>query len=137
MTIKVNGGIQPGVWVERNVEFVKLTFSADITTSAFDIPNSCLDNAIAKLLENKATVLAVSELSDDGLTVDVMLGHAQGYTSATDNAVISTGTTVDGVDEDGVAVAATVAIKFAVFSGLRAAVAGDLTLFEGQYFRSI
>jgi len=137
MTIKVNGGIQPGVWVERNVEFVTLTFSADITSSAFDIPNSVLDNAIAKLLENKATVLAVSELYATGTKVDVMLGHAQGYTSLDDDAIISTGTTVDGDDANGDTVAATVEIAFAVFSGLRAAVAGDLTLFEGQYFRSI
>lgn len=137
MVAKVNGGIESGVWVERDVQFVTLTFSADITTSAFDIPNSVLDNAVQKLVENKATVLAVSELYSTGTKIDIMLGHAQGWTAAANDGVIATGVDVTGLDTAGDALAATVGINFAVFSGLRAATSADLTEFNGEFFRSI
>lgn len=130
MVQKVNGGIEKGVWVERDVTFVKLTFSADITTSAFGIPNSVLDNAIQKLVERKATVLAVSELYGTGTTVDVMLGHASGWYSEANDGSIAAAVDVTGLDNAGAELSATVDIDFAVFSGLRAAVAGDLTEFE-------
>lgn len=137
MVAKVNGGIESGVWVERDVQFVTLTFSADITTSAFDIPNSVLDNAVQKLVENKATVLAVSELYSTGTKIDIMLGHAQGWTAAANDGVIAAGVDVTGLDTSGDALAATVDINFAVFSGLRAATSADLTEFNGEFFRSI
>ena len=131
MVQKVNGGIEKGVWVERDVTFVGLTFNVDITDSAFGIPNSCLDNAIQKLVERKATVLAVSELYNTGTQVDVMLGHAQGWYSAADDGVIATGLDVTGVQADlETELAATVDINFAVFSGLRAATASDMEAFE-------
>lgn len=134
MVQKVNGGIEKGVWVERDVSFVKLKFSADISDSAFGIPNSCLDNAIQKLVERKATVLAVSELYDGdatGDTVDVMLGHAQGWYSAADDGEIATGLDVTGFEADlETEVSATVTIQFAVFSGLREATSADMVAFE-------
>ena len=34
MTTKVNGAAYPGVWVERKVAFVKITFSTDISALA-------------------------------------------------------------------------------------------------------
>lgn len=131
MVQKVNGGIEKGVWVERDVTFVNLTFSADITDSAFGIPNSCLDNAIQKLVERKATVLAVSELYNSGTQIDVMLGHAQGWFSAADDGVIATGLDVTGLEADlETELSATVDINFAVFSGLRAATSADMEAFD-------
>lgn len=130
---KVNGGIQKGVWFERDVTFVTLTFSVDVSTSAFGIPNSCVDNAVQKLAERRATVLAVSELYSGGTKIDLILGHASGWASAANDGVIFTAETVDGLkatlDEDDKLVA-TVGAKFAVFGGLRAATSADLEEFE-------
>lgn len=134
---KIHGGVEKGVWVERDVTFVTLTFSTDITDSAFGIPNSCLDNAIQKLVERKATVLGVSELYDGGTKVDVVLGHASGWTSDA-NGSIAASVDVTGFEADlTTTLAATVDIDFAVFSGLRAAVTADLTEFDGEYFLAV
>ncbi len=130
---KINGGIEKGVWVERDVTFVTLTFSADVSDSAFGIPNSCLDNAIQKLAEQRATVLAVSELYESGTKIDLMLGHASGWAAEADDGVLFEDLAVDGYKESldpQDKVAATVAAKFAVFSGLREATAADLEEFE-------
>lgn len=130
---KVNGGIEKGVWVERDVTFVTLTFSGDVSESAFGIPNSCLDNAIQKLAEQRATVLAVSELYEGGTKVDLMLGHASGWAAKAEDGVLFADLTVDGYKDSldpQDKVAATVSGKFAVFSGLREAQAADLEEFE-------
>lgn len=109
MTQKINGAAYSGVWVERKVAFVKLTFSKDITAlpaadlvvlgtttaagagtvadSSFAIVESVLVQAL-KTLETKATVLAISKL-DGGLTVDVMLGNAEGWFSDVDGLIAS------------------------------------------------
>jgi hypothetical protein len=99
MVSKVNGAAYPGVWVERNVAFVKITFSADIRTilaanlrllgtttavgtltvaeSGFGVVESVLVKAL-KALEVKATILGIGA-SEDGINYDVMLGHAEGW----------------------------------------------------------
>lgn len=114
MTVKVNGAAYPGIWVEKQVSFIKLTFSAALTsipaasmfltgtttqtttTSAGDSSFAVVESAIVqalKLLETKATVLGVSDLSAAGTVVDVMVGVSEGFFS--DNVgVISTGNTV-------------------------------------------
>ena len=120
MTKKVHGGVKKGTWFERDVSFVTLTFSADVTTSAFGIPGSCLDNAVAVLAQRKATVLGVRDLYSSGTKVDVILGHAQGWTS--DNVgVIVSGVAVDGVAADlTTVVPANVTINFSKFQALPA-----------------
>lgn len=102
MTTKVNGAAYPGVWVERKVAFVKLTFSKDITAleaadltvlgtttaagagtianSGFAVVESALVQAL-KIVETKATILAISNFNVAQLSVDVMLGNAEGWFS--------------------------------------------------------
>ena len=102
MTTKVNGAAYPGVWVERKVAFVKLTFSknikalaaADLTVlgtataagagtvadSSFAVVESAMVQAL-KTLETKATVLAISSYDATAFSVDVMLGNAEGWFS--------------------------------------------------------
>jgi len=108
MVSKVNGAAYPGVWVERNVAFVKITFSKDIralaatdllvlgTTvpaavgtvadSSFGVVESVLVKAL-KALEVKATILGIGH-SETGLAYDVMLGHAEGWFAALTDGVI-------------------------------------------------
>jgi len=105
MTTKVNGAAYPGVWVERKVAFVKLTFSANIAAlaasnlfvlgtttpagtgtvgdSTFGVVESAIVQAL-KTLETKATVLAVSKYDASSRSIDVMLGNSEGWFS--DNA---------------------------------------------------
>ncbi len=102
MTQKINGAAYPGVWVERKVAFVKVSFNKDIkalaaadltvlgsTTAAgagtvadsgFAVVESALVQAL-KTLETKATVLAVSEYDAASFSFDVMLGNAEGWFS--------------------------------------------------------
>lgn len=102
MTTKVNGAAYPGVWVERKVAFVKLTFSKDIaalaaadlrvlgtTTAAgagtvadstFAVVESAIVQAL-KTVETKATLLAVSKYNATDFSIDVMLGNAEGWFS--------------------------------------------------------
>lgn len=102
MTVKVNGAAYPGVWVERKVAFVKVTFSKDISAlaaadltvlgtttpaglgtvadSTFGIVESALVQAL-KTVETKATILAVSKYDDTAFSIDVMLGNAEGWFS--------------------------------------------------------
>lgn len=116
MTTKVNGAAYPGVWVERKVAFVKLTFSKDIAALAdadltvlgtstaagagtvadatFAVVESALVQAL-KSLETKSTVLAVSNYDAATFSVDVMLGHAEGWFSDAAG-VIATGLPVVG-----------------------------------------
>ena len=105
MTTKVNGAAYAGIWVEKQVTFVKLTFDQDIraipaadlrvlgtTTvldtgvgdSSFAVVESVLVSAL-KTLATRSTILAISTTTN-GLTYDVMLGHAASWFSAGDAA---------------------------------------------------
>lgn len=150
MTIKVNGGIKSGFWAERKVDFVTLTFGTDIVdpegdgtlSSGFNFPDTVLDVAVQKLVQNKAVLLAVGDMYADGTKVDLIVGHAQGWVS--DNAgVIATALPVVGkqYDVDGKAVtdtlSTTVTINYAKLAGLTAATGADLVEFpagSGEYW---
>lgn len=102
MTQKVNGAAYPGVWFEKKVAFVKLTFNKDISAlaatdlnvlgtttttgagtvadSTFGVVESAIVQAL-KIVETKATILGVSKYDATGFTVDVILGNAQGWFS--------------------------------------------------------
>lgn len=102
MTTKVNGAAYPGVWVEKKVSFVKLTFNKDIAalaaadltvlgtttaagantvaSSVFGVVESAVVQAL-KTLETKASVLAVSNYDAATYSVDVMLGNSEGWFS--------------------------------------------------------
>lgn len=117
MTVKVNGAAYPGVWVERKVAFVKLTFSKDIAAlvaadltvlgtatpagagtvagSLFGVVESAMVQAL-KTLETKATVLAISEYDAVGFSVDVMLGNAEGWFAPLTDGIIATALPVLG-----------------------------------------
>lgn len=116
MTTKVNGAAYPGVWFERKVTFMKLTFSKDIQAlltadlkvlgtstasgagtvadSTFGVVESAIVQAL-KQLETKATVLGVSTYEPNEHSVDVILGNAAGWFSD-DVGVIATGLPVVG-----------------------------------------
>jgi hypothetical protein len=102
MTQKINGAAYSGIWVEKKVAFIKLTFSKDITAlaaadlvvlgtatpagagtvadSSFGVVESAMVQAL-KTLETKATVLAISRFDTATFSVDVMLGNAEGWFS--------------------------------------------------------
>jgi hypothetical protein len=149
MTTKVNGAAYPGVWVERKVAFVKLTFNADISalpaadltvlgtatpagagtvaSSVFGVVESAMVQAL-KVLETKATVLAISEYNATSFSVDVMLGNAEGWFAPLTNGVIATaipvGTSQAVVTVAGAAPTATVG---ALVSVLPAALTFDMS----------
>lgn len=101
MTTKVNGAAYAGIWVEKQVAFVKMTFDQDIRAipatdlvvlgtatpaglgtvadSEFGVVESVIVQAL-KTVAATATILAVSR-SSNGLTYDVMLGYAEGWFS--------------------------------------------------------
>ena len=111
MTTKVNGAAYPGIWVEKKVAFVKLTFNTDISAlaasaltvlgtataagtgavadSTFGVVESAVVQAL-KTLETKSTVLGVSRFNVATLSIDVMLGVSEGWFSDV-NGVIATG----------------------------------------------
>lgn len=100
MTVKVHGSVQPGVWFERKVAFVKVTFSKDVSAledtdltvlgtatavgagtvadSTFGIVESAVVQAL-KTLETKAVVLGVSKYDATASSVDVILGASEGW----------------------------------------------------------
>lgn len=102
MTTKVNGAAYAGIWVEKKVAFVKLTFSKDIVAlpaadllvlgtatpagagtvaaSVFGVVESAVVQAL-KTLETKSTVLAVSKYDAATFSIDVMLGVSEGWFS--------------------------------------------------------
>lgn len=110
MTTKINGAAYPGVWVERKVAFVKITFNQDllaldendtyllgtttapsattVAASVFGVVESAVVQAL-KVLETKATVLAVSSYDATNFSIDEMLGNAEGWFSDA-NGVIAT-----------------------------------------------
>jgi len=104
MTTKVNGAAYAGIWVEKQVTFVKLTFNTDISAlltadlrvlgtataagdgtvadATFAVVESAMVQAL-KTLQTKSTVLAISRYDASAFSVDVMLGHAEGWFSDT------------------------------------------------------
>lgn len=116
MTQKVNGAAYSGVWFEKKVAFVKLTFSKDINalaatdltvlgtatnagagtvaSSVFGVVESAVVQAL-KTLETKATVIGVSTYSDVDYTIDVILGTSEGWFSDA-NGLIATGLPILG-----------------------------------------
>lgn len=110
MTTKINGAAYPGIWVEKQVTFVKLTFSADISAiaaahltllgtttaasagtvadSTFGVVESAVVQSL-KVLQQKSTVLGISKYDVATHSVDVMLGWAEGWFSDV-NGVIAT-----------------------------------------------
>jgi len=106
MTTKVHGAAYAGIWVEKQVTFVKMTFSKNIkaltdadlhvlgsplvpagagtiANSEFAVVESVMVSAL-KTLATRSTILAIST-SATGLTYDVMLGHAASWFSAGDS----------------------------------------------------
>lgn len=102
MTTKINGAAYPGVWVEKKTAFAKITFSKDIkalvqgdlyllgtttppsATTVADSTFGVVESAIVaalKLMETKATVLAVSAYDASAYSIDVLLGNAEGWFS--------------------------------------------------------
>lgn len=97
---KINGAAYPGIWVEKQVVFVKITFSADISaipaaflwelgtttsvsagavgSSVFGVVESVLVQAL-ETLELDATVLGMSQYDAGTCSVDVMLGFATAW----------------------------------------------------------
>jgi hypothetical protein len=172
MTQKVNGAAYRGVWVERQVTFIKLTFSTDITAvaaadltvlgtatpvgattvadSSFAVVESALVQAL-KTASTKATILGISKFDVGTLSVDVMLGHAEGWFSDAAGviatalpvlgaqAVVTTVATAAPLNALGDLVsvapgAITVDVAFAAFNGTMAAAtaaAGDLVTGPG------
>ncbi len=107
MTTKVHGAAYAGIWVEKQVTFVKMTFNknikalldadlhvlgtpavpvaaGNIANSEFAVVESVMVSAL-KTLATRSTILAIST-SATGLTYDVMLGHAASWFSAGDAA---------------------------------------------------
>jgi hypothetical protein len=138
MTAKVNGGVQKGFWAERKVDFITLTFSADVTTSAFDVTDSVLVKAM-ELIQQRGTVIAVGPLYNGGTQVDVLFGSSQGWPSDDGTTgILPAPVTLDGFDDTGAAFSADLnTIVYAAFSGLDAYPTGDLIEFpegSGEYW---
>ena len=116
MTQKVHGAAYPGIWVERQVAFVKIDFSGNanalaaaslyrlgtttavsagtVADSTFGVVESAIVQAL-KLVQTQATVLGISKYDAATDSVDVMLGFAEGWFS--DNVgVIATAVPVTG-----------------------------------------
>ncbi len=110
MTQKINGAAYPGIWAEKQVAFIKITFSTNIaalaaanlselgTTTAvsantvadstFGVVESAVVQAL-KTLETSGTVLGVSQYNTASNSVDVMVGFADGWFSD-QNGIIAT-----------------------------------------------
>jgi len=108
MTQKINGAAYPGVWVEKDTAFVRVTFgeqmnavvAADLLTlgdlavttvvadSTFGVVESAIVQAL-KYLQSKATVLAVSAYDISTFSFDVFLGSAEGFFSDTAGLIVN------------------------------------------------
>lgn len=144
MTIKVNGGVKAGMFFERKVAFVTITFGAAINAagadSSFGKPDTVLDNAVQKLIQQKAVVLGVSELYAAGTKVDLILGTSQGWTADNAGEIFDVAVVGKTYDANGVAVgtqSTTAVAAFAKFQALPAVAGGDLVEFpvgSGDYY---
>lgn len=112
MTQKVNGAAYTGIWVEKQVSFVKLVFSKDISAllaadlfvlgtataagantvadSSFGVVESVLVQAL-KTLETKSTVLGISRYLQ--ITPTVVVTMAAGASTGTSTTITVTSTT--------------------------------------------
>jgi hypothetical protein len=134
MVTKVNGAAYPGVWMEKDTAFVRVTFgeqmnavvTADLlkldgtavtgtvtANSTFGVVESAIVQAL-KWLEQRATIIAVSSYDISSFSFDVMLGSAQGLFSTT-----------AGLIADDVALTGTVQAKVVTATGANVAV-GDI-----------
>jgi hypothetical protein len=113
MVQKINGAAYPGVWVEKDTAFVRVTFgeqmnaivAADLTTldglavttvvadSTFAVVESAIVQAL-KYVQSKATVLAVSSYDISSFSFDVFLGSAEGFFSDNAGAIVATGSPI-------------------------------------------
>ena len=103
MTVKVHGAAYPGMWVERNTAFIKITFStavnATLTYSAFGVVESAVVQAL-KTVALKATILGVTDLDSTGTMLTVFVGHAEGWFAPLTDGVIATAVPVTGAAEN-------------------------------------
>lgn len=145
MTTRINGGIRRGIYVEQEVRFVRLDFTDSLGaigadnafSSDFNVPNSILEHAV-ELVAGRATVLGVGGpsdvVADTSSSYVLMLGYAQGHSSAANTGVILSGVTVSGLDSDGATVSASLTATFAKFEDLPVVAAADMTLSpDGKY----
>lgn len=117
MVAKVNGAAYPGIWVEKQVTFVKISFFATNGTTPLDISalpaadlyelgtttpvssGTVADGTFAvvesvlvqalETLETNATILGISAYNTTTFSVDVMLGYAESWFSDL-NGIIAT-----------------------------------------------
>ena len=102
MTQKINGAIFPGVWVEKHVAFIKVTFNTDVAAlapaaltlmdgvtpvdsavtadSTFGVVESAIAQAV-KMIETKAVVLGVTRYNAATSSFDAIVGVSEGWFS--------------------------------------------------------
>ena len=102
MTQKIHGAVYPGIWVEKHVAFIKVTFDSDIAAipvanltllgtatpvtgaavadSTFGVVESAIAQAL-KMIETKAVVLGVTKYNAATQSVDVIVGVSEGWFS--------------------------------------------------------
>lgn len=102
MTQKINGAIFPGVWVEKHVAFIKVTFNTDVAAltpaaltlmdgvtpvdpavtadSTFGVVESAIAQAV-KMIETKAVVLGVTRYNAATNSFDAIVGVSEGWFS--------------------------------------------------------
>jgi len=117
MTDRVNGASYAGIWVERNSGFLKVTFSANIQAltaanlsvlqpfpannptgavaantiadSTFGVNEGAISHAIREI-SSRATILGISAYDAASTSIDVFVGHAEGwFAAATDGIVLA------------------------------------------------
>lgn len=103
MTDKIHGAAYPGIWVERQVVFINVTFAAPVNAvaqdSGFGVVESCVVQAL-KDVAQRGTILGVSPMTPatagSGVSFQVMLGYASGLFAPTTSGVISAAVPVVG-----------------------------------------
>lgn len=96
MTEKIHGAAYPGIWVERQVVFIDVQFTAPINAIAQDSGFGVVESVVVqvlKLVAQRGTILGVSLLNprDPGLgdRFQVMLGYASGWFSDADGNIVN------------------------------------------------
>jgi len=104
-------GAYPGIWVEKEVVFVKLTFGTDISLntdySLFGVVESVLVQALNAVAQT-ATILGVSQYDVGTTSIDVMLGYASGWFSDTNGLILTQPTNIWPLTVTGQAINTTV-----------------------------
>lgn len=136
MTEKIHGAAYPGIWVERQVVFIDVQFTAPINTVAQDSGFGVVESVavqVLKLIAQRGTILGISLLNPRdpnlGDRFQVMLGYASGlfsdelgniYNSLTVPLTV-TGKSIDRTDPlnpvPGVDLTATFTLSFAHWDG--------------------